>query len=474
MAVLAAGAKSSQTPVLLAGVVAVIALGLVRTRWPLVRRSTLLMGVLAVPWVVALLTMYAGGSQGLVLGPAARVVALVGRTTPALVEAGPDGRSTTEAVGTALTLVWLFPLLPRLLGLLWWVRRPVDPLGLLCSATVVAGLVGTLLTTHPGRSEIFFLVSAYPVGVVGSAAGFVLAVLRLRERWGPRRVAVACAVAAAAGAVVTFLLAARAGSVSPLDAWRAERPGEVPGSWLGARQQVLAWAAPTLVLVAVAVVATVAAVVLGGRPTVAGMRRRAGGVLVVLVAGLAGAGMVTTVRDVGSGRPAAVSARVDAVITRNPEKSRLLVSPTLREAAELVRTSGSPWDVVVTNRACLQTATALEGRTCDPRDFVVSALTGRRTGVSGWAYAPTSLARAAEVPGGYARMPFWDPVRLAQQRALVEQPTAARVAAAWARGERWVLADRAAGPVSAALASFGDVLVDRDGIVLVRLAPPAR
>jgi hypothetical protein len=114
----------------------------------------------------------------------------------------------------------------------------------------------------------------------------------------------------------------------------------------------------------------------------------------------------------------------------------------------------------------------LERQACDPREFAVAALTGRRTGVSGWAYAPESMARARDVVGGYARMPFWDPARLAEQRALVEQPTRERAAAAWARGERWILADRAAGPVSDDLATVGEVLLDRDGVVLVRLSPP--
>ena len=192
----------------------------------------------------------------------------------------------------------------------------------------------------------------------------------------------------------------------------------------------------------------------------------------MLVAGLAGGGLVATVRDIGSGRPEVVAARVQAVVDRNPPRSRLLVSPTLREAAATVRGSGSIDDVVVTNRACIQPAAVLARRTCDPRDFVVAALTGRRTGVSGWAYAPASLARASDVVGGFARMPFWDPARLAEQRALVERPTPDRAAAAWARGERWVLADRAAGPVSPDLSSIGTVLVDRDGVVLVRLTEP--
>ena len=320
---------------------------------------------------------------------------------------------------------------------------------------------------------MFFLVCAYPVGVVGSAAGLVLAADRLRVRWGGRAVVRACAIAATVGAATTAVVASWAGDVSPLVRWRAARPdADVPGDWLSARSQLLAWGAPTLVLVVATALATVVGVVFCGRPTAAGIRRRSAGVLVVLMAGLAGGGLVSTARDVASGRPELVAARVQGVVDRNPARSRLVVSPTLREAAAIVRRSGSVDDVVVTNRACMQTATVLARSTCDPRDFVVAALTGRRTGVSGWAYAPESLAQALEVKGGYARMPFWDPPRLAEQRALVEQPTPERAAAAWSRGERWVLADRAAGPVSAELSTVGDVLVDRDGIVLVRLRQP--
>ena len=129
---------------------------------------------------------------------------------------------------------------------------------------------------------------------------------------------------------------------------------------------------------------------------------------------------------------------------------------------------------MVTNRACLQTVAVLPRQACDPREFTVAALTGRRTGVSGWAYAPEWVARARDVVGGYSRMPFWVPLRLAEQRDLVERPTPERAAAAWARGERWVLADRAAGPVSSALATVGEVVMDRDGVVLVRLLQPPR
>ena len=474
MGVLAAGAKAAQTPVLLCGFAAVIGWALIRRRWSLARRGGLLAAALALPCAIALVTMYAGGAHGLVLDPGERAVGLAVRLTPALSPVGPDGdRATTPIVLTTAVSLWLLPLVPRLLGLLWWVRRPLDPVGLLCGATVVAGLGGTFLTDHPGGSEAYFLICAYPVGVVGSAAGLVLATVRLRERWGGRRLLVVGTSAAVAGAAATALLARWAGTRSPLATWRASRPDEVPGAWLSEREQLLAWSAPTIALLVLFGVVTVLAVVLGGRPSTEGMRRRAAGVLVVAVLALAGGGLVSTVRDVLSGRGEDVAARIDAPLAGDSATTRVLVTPALWEAADLVRRSGSVDDVVVTNRACAQTAPVLERQSCDPREFAVAALTGRRTGVSGWAYAPESMARARDVVGGYARMPFWDPARLAEQRALVEQPTRERAAAAWARGERWILADRAAGPVSDDLATVGEVLLDRDGVVLVRLSPPA-
>ncbi len=51
----------------------------------------------------------------------------------------------------------------------------------------------------PVRSEVFFYVSAYPIGVVGSAAGLVLAVERLGRRWGGKVLARAGVLAAVAG-----------------------------------------------------------------------------------------------------------------------------------------------------------------------------------------------------------------------------------------------------------------------------------
>ena len=276
MGALAAGAKSVQTPVLLCGFAAVLLLALVRRRWSLAGRVTLVASLLGGTWLVAVLTMYAGGSAGLEVSPGARAEFMITRMVPALADGVQGGDAvSTPVVGSVLVALWLLPLVPRLLGLLWFVRRPVDPMGLLCGATLAAGVIGTFLTTHPGRSEVFFLVCAYPVGVVGSAAGLVLAADRLRVRWGGRAVVRACAIAATVGAATTALVASWAGDVSPLVRWRAARPdADVPGDWLSARSQLLAWGAPTLVLLVATALATIVGVLFCGRPTAAGIRRR--------------------------------------------------------------------------------------------------------------------------------------------------------------------------------------------------------
>ena len=138
---LSAGAKSAQTPVLLCGLGAVLLLALARRSGHLARGTALLMGLVGGTWGAALLTMYAGGSAGLFLSPGARVEAMVRSTVPALAANGPaDAAVPAPVVGAVMVGLWLIPLIPRLLGLLWWMRRPVDPVGLLCGATLVAGL----------------------------------------------------------------------------------------------------------------------------------------------------------------------------------------------------------------------------------------------------------------------------------------------------------------------------------------------
>ena len=236
------------------------------------------------------------GRTALRISPGARALLLADRIVPT-----PEGR---VAAGGSSSLVavalWLLPLTPRLLGLLWWVRRPVDPVGVLCGATVVGGLAGSFLTTHPGRSDVFFLVSAYPVGVVGSAAGLVLAGRRARRAARPalgaprrglvrggrgrgdRRRRRPCRVAAPEDEPLSRV------GVAGGRPRRRPRRRESSSSWRPGR-------------VAAAAVAPV-----GSR-----------GLVLASVAGLGG-GAVATGRDVLAGRPDAVRARVDDLVASSP------------------------------------------------------------------------------------------------------------------------------------------------------------
>ena len=365
LAVLAAGAKSSQTPVLLCGVGLVLAVAVITRRWDLLRRTGIVAAAVVAPWLLALVTIYAGSTPAVGIAPGERAMLLADQIVPT-----PDGECPHALVVLVAVSLWLLPMVPRLLGLLWFVRRPLDPVGPLCAGTVVAGLTASFLTTHPGRSDIFFLVSAYPIGVVGSAGGLVLAGAALVERHGRRWVLVALGSTAAAGAAATAVIAGLSGTAAP--------EGEALAPWV--------W--PTALLGAVLVVVVLIATLVLWRVAAVPWRRwGAVGLVLATVAGLGG-GAVATGRDVLAGRPETVRARVDDLVETSSPQTRLVVTQALWDAAAEVRRSGSIDDVVVTNRHCLQTAAVLERRPCDPREYSVSALTGRRTGVSGWAYAP--------------------------------------------------------------------------------------
>lgn len=122
-------------------------------------------------------------------------------------------------------------------------------------------------------------------------------------------------------------------------------------------------------------------------------------------------------------------------------------SPALVEAAELIHNRATTSDVVASNRACRLTKQRMERSDCDPRDFTVSAYTGLRSNVTGWAYADRVVSQSWTVPGGYTRLGFWDPQRLSEQHEVISSPTSSVARANWNRGVRWVLADDSAGTV---------------------------
>ena len=300
--VLCVGARSSQLPVLLGGVgVALVAMAWQR-QWARARRAGVVLVLGVAVGVGAAATLYAAGGYGLVVRPGGRLALVLGQLMPGLLRrTAPGVLAPLEAPGVALlaaAVVYLLPLVPRLVGLplaLW--HRPRDPAGWVALGTLATGAAATFTFLHPASSEVSFLVSAYPLALVGSAAGLVVglegawrAAVGRRRRAGP-----VLALAAVAGLGWAHIVATSYPLASPLARWRQELGRAPDAGDVGVAGQVQAWLAPQVLLWGgVAVILLISALVLVAAPRV--LRRRplppaalpAVLVLVVLGTGLQG------------------------------------------------------------------------------------------------------------------------------------------------------------------------------------------
>jgi hypothetical protein len=280
-------------------------------------------------------------------------------------------------------------------------------------------------------------------------------------------------VTALAAGIVSYLVAADAGLRTPVQRWqevfgRAPTPADVP-----ALLQVIAWLAPfLLVFGATMLAAALAAWMLGGR------RRRpprwpGTGAVWLLAAVCAGVPTLLWHLDprlvvVSAGKAAEPVAGSRSAQERAARNAAHLAA--LMQAGGLVRSLARPDDVVATNRAYVPGPAASPVR--DNREFVVSAVTGLRTEVSGYGYTGRNLAAWDKVLGRYERQPFWDQARLRAELDLVTRPSAPAVADAYRRGVRWIVADETFGPVSPALEQLTDPVFQRDRVHVYRLPAP--
>lgn len=477
MSLVAAGSKSSVPPVIICGLAGAAAYGLVRRERSWVLRGASAAAVTAATWVFAMVFVYPGGSYGLRLQPGVHASFLVGLMMPDLATWDAQNRAVAASLPVALAAaaVATLPLLPRLAGL-WWLSRlrPQDPAGILCSGVVLAGLAGTFLTRHPGQSEVFFIVGAYPLGLAGSAAGFSDALARW-ARAGVRQTVVVMTATAVAAVAATAAVTDWAGLRSPLAVWRSTRPpgGHRLGFGVAVSDQVLAWGGPILALAGLLTVIT-AVVVLAARPPRTGPPQPVLGRLATVFAfALVACGLVPTWLAVTGAHHQSPDERRHTWERSAVARKASLTTAAFIEGAQRIHAAAHPDDVVATNHVCAQQWRIItRTRLCNPTDFTVAAYTGLRVDVSGWAYADRSLAHAWETTGGYSRMPFWDPARLRSEQALITAPSQALATAAWSRGVRWVLADEATGPVSPRLAEYGTVVYDHGGVTVVHLRAP--
>ncbi|HVV11701.1 hypothetical protein [Amycolatopsis sp.] len=394
LVLLAAGAKSADLAVLLGGTVPALGALLVRRKWMVVWRAVAINLLVGGVLLIAGCTMYNGGDYGLQIGLGGSIRQTAANLFPNAVP--PRGSELFLAPPhvpfaplLAAAVLYLVPLLPRFVGFLPLLRRrPLDPAMWIFLGTVLAGLGAMLVFRHPGNSNIYFLVAAYPVGLVGSAWGIS------ELRWG--RTAWA---GLGLGAVCTLVIAWFAG-------------GHPPSSITGKLGPLTALAAAVLVIGIFGFV----------------LRRRALVAFAVLGTGLLSTGLYLTQASTAPSYNHAVTAVAD---------TDLPVTRDELAAGRWLDAHAGRDDVLAVNRVCTQ-------RTPDPctgKLYDMGAFAQRRVDVEGWAYAPRNLDSAWQSTVWYANQPFWDQPRLAEQLTAFTAPTPSVLDALRARGVRWLVAD---------------------------------
>jgi hypothetical protein len=452
--VLCLGSKSSQLPVLAAGIALALLAALVQRRLELALRALLLLVAVAVTFELAVLLVYRGGSYGLIVQPGGRLNVQAATLFPGL---ATNTRKPAIALLTAL-LVGTVPLLPRLGGLIWLgARRRNDPATWITMGACIGGFAAAYLLRHPAQSELYFVFSAYPLAVVGSAYGFTAAVEAYRSRPDihPRKLVPVLAACVVMGTVAAAAVAFSQPRLWPLQRWARDNPGDPLARSVPAREQAGWYPLPLAQLLGAVAVAAIVAVVGFRLVDVAVTRRRpswkpvAVPVVPVVVTVLLGTGVYGMSQTIEGTDTGSLAERMRYFVSRAARDGVLPDTQDLVDGGRWLDSHAQPADVVAVNRYCVQTRAWRAGRSrCDAREFSPSAFSQRRTYVGGWAYADRNLAEAWSAPPPYRKIPFWDPPRLAREDAAFQRPTADLLAGLYRDGVRWLWADIRDGPVA--------------------------
>lgn len=428
-AVLAVGAKPSNLAVLLGGAgLAWVAMLIARRP---ARPAFLVAVVLGALLLAARLTIYGGGNYGLKMDLFGGFQRRAAQLFPGLTGPRPDNLALTlpevslVAVAAALVLYFL-PLVPRLVGLVLLDRR--DPVPWFFAGVAVAAVAAVAIFRHPGESETFFLVSAHPVLLVGSAWGLAAG----WERLGRPVLPVVAGAVFGAVAVLVVALVAPANPRAALAAPFGHPPSAAESApWRQAAHLLAPLGALTIVLGVAA---------LGGWWWSRGDRDRRSSVAAACVAAVLGTGLLSTGLYLTADAPTIARAT-------SHDPASLWVTPDEEAAARWLADHSAPDDVYATNRVCVQDQTGPDlPSSCLAKTFAMSALSGRTAYVGGWAYADRNHDSAWQATMWWTSQPFWDPARLAAEQDAFTGPTVERLAALRADGVRWLVADSRGAP----------------------------
>lgn len=395
----ASGAKATIAPMLVAGAVAVVAVGLL-TR-TLRRRHTTLLALVLTSWLLFQLVFYGGQGNGvrLTAGGTLEVMAdAIGARTPTPV--------SLAGVLFAVVVVVLWSVhLAGMAGLLvrggWRSPSTVFWVGF-----VLSGLGAGLLFAIPEFSQQWFVCSTQVAAAAGAAAGFARLVPAAHRRE-------LSTLAATAVLLVTIGLAA-AWSWGPASLPATGPPLERLWDYAGGF---------VVVLLVLGLVAGGVALLHTRAPT-------ATAVAVFVCAGLTGLGAFRTVQVLGG---LAQAPWPDPVA---PAPADTAVGESGVEAARWLRAHSGTDDVLAVNAHTWTPGSTL---------LVSSWLSGyaeRRVLVEGWGY--TRRHSTIEVRDGLAfdDVPYWDQAQLRANDAAFTAPSPSALRAVGAYGVDWLVLDR--------------------------------
>jgi len=412
-------AKSAELPVFMGGAGILFVIALLRRERPVALRALMVGATITAAFIFSVLVFYGRQGGGLVFDP----LFVMRQYARAYISVGMDpfpGATTTTTVlaVTAITGIWLVSVLGRTWGVLLLIPRwrTADPGQVMLAGTLLAGMGAYLMLFHPGGSQVFFLISAFPLGAIASAWAICEVAPRL-----DRRTAVATGVLTTAAGALAFASKDLVGTTRPT---------------AGFSDQVLFLARPLVILVFVSAV-LMAAVLIEHRR---GRLRQISAVTVITAVFIA-AGLTTTIQYTWSSPDGTSIAKRSA----DDSESAGAITGKGVAGARWLRGHSTHDAIIATNRHCFVNRN-FPGNgpvaDCDVASFWISAWTERRVLIEGWAYG--NKAVEAQIKNGipYRRQPFWDQPLLAANDGFFKSPSDEEAAILCKRGATFALLDR--------------------------------
>jgi len=422
------GAKATFLPLMVAGLVAVLAAEAIIRRRP-GRASLLALGITACFMTVSQFLLFAGNDGG------ARITNLnTAKLFPITAATGLAASPATSTTGvvvviTALALVAWALLWAGAAGLLASRRKLADRRIVLLGGVCAAAIGAAMILSFPGYAQAYFLRGAGPFLALLAVAGLA-AVTPVGRRPG-------LLLAAAAAALTTGWLVVEA----------VRQVGRSAAPTMATEGRVR-W---VLLQLALPYLALVGAVVVVGMVLVAARRRfgylRGVSLLLTLLVAI-GMGLPQAWRNVGGSLRTGFSAAWHPTLLADgaPEITRDNIV-----AARWLRDNSDPDNLVATNAHCRP----VRPTGCDNRHFWISAYSERRVLLEGWGYTSTANQISVRTGIAFPFVRYWRPEVLAANDEVFSAPSAPAVKRLHdAYGVRWLFVDSRRTTVSPDLSRF--------------------